>query len=576
MKKRTKFAILASVAVVVVTLGVVVGLFASGILNDPKGAFSDGNGSPTSTAVTVSLEPGVTPNPTEAWTLEPGATETPTPSPTIDPFITLQQQADLSSMHDIVNILVIGIDGDEYRESSDWGGKKEWHSDVMLVLAVNFDQMKVDMISLPRDTYANIPGVDGIYKLNASLNCGGGYVNKDGTINYAAFEKVCQSAEWMLGGIPVDYYYAVNMDTVKALVNAVGGIDYEIEGYFDIGGRFYEPGLQHMDGQAVLDYMRVRKKSKNTVKWSISTADSNRVNRQKEMLKALLIKMKNDNLITTIPDIVQSFSGSLFTNCTLEQTASLAVFAYQLDTANITMRTMGGSSASLLAWNFVFTNQTDRVNMIKEIYGVSVGKEEKYTKQYAQYTWGTMLEDVYLELCKPLTKYVGDLIAADDLLPEFTPEPSPSPTAVPSDSPSTAPDTTAEPTLEATPEAVNPKIYTTQETPGVRKYGEEMRKLWTDYNTCLEELAELRKTADKEAKKARNGSSNSLSSVSTKYLDKLTELQDKAIALGKAFGYEKSKFYNTCYPTDNYKSNSLWALNYWDDKKINEVNVDFN
>lgn len=568
MKKRTKFAILASIAVVVIVAGVATGIYLNGLINDQGGNFKPseiiGIGTPDPNATAAPVTPD--------FTLEPGATPTPSPEPTIDPFITLQEQADTTMMNNIVNVLVIGIDGDEYRESSDWNGKKEWHSDVMLLLAVNFDQMRVDMISLPRDTYANIPDVKGIYKLNASLNCGGGYVNKDGSINYAAFEKVCQSAEWMLGGISVDYYYAVNMDTVKGLVDAIGGVDYEIEGHFDIAQRFYEPGMQHMDGQAVLDYMRVRKKSKYTKVWGISTSDANRVIRQKNMLTALFKKMKSENLITSIPSLVQAFEGRLFTNCTLSQTAALATFAYQLDPNNIGMHSMGGNSATLLGWNFVFTNQAERVKLIEQVYGVKVSQYPQYTKQYAQYRWGTMLEEQYLEVCEPLTKYVEALIAADDLLPEFTPEPSPSETPAPIITPEPTVDSTEVPTTTAP----NPKVYYSETTPLIRQYTAEQRKQWEDYLKCLDELEDASESAEKEAKKARNGSSNSLSSAANKYLEKLAELQDKAIALAKTFKYEKKYFDAVCYPTDVYKKNSVWSLNYWDDKKINEVNVDFN
>ncbi|MDO4565685.1 MAG: LCP family protein [Clostridia bacterium] len=601
MKKRTKFAILASIAVVVIAAGVIGGVYLHRIINDQGSVWE--RSTPVPQTVDIS-ETEATPTP-PVFTLEPGATPTPTPTPTIDPFVTLQEQADTSMMKDIVNILVIGVDADEYREtSSEWNGKSEWHSDVMLVIAVNFEDMCVDMISLPRDTYANIPDVKGIYKLNAAINCGGGYMNDDGTVNYAGFEKVCEAAEWMLGGIPVDYYYAVNMDTVKALVNEIGGIEYEIEGYFDIGGRFYEPGLQHMDGQAVLDYMRVRKKSSNTVQWTISTSDTNRVNRQKQMLVALFQKMKNENLITNIPGIVSAFSGRLFTNCTAGQTAALATFAYQLDPANIRMHTMGGNSGSYFGWNFVFTNQANRVELINQVYGVKVSQYPQYTIQYGKYRWGTMLEEHYLDLCKPLTEYVQKLIDADDLLPEFTPEPSASVSPSPSISPevSATPDiptidtSTATPSVTAEPtsspsstgegtgayESFSPAArlssvgYYTEATPLTRQYTEEQRQLFKDYLTCLDELDDARDTADSEAKKARNGKSNSLSSAANKYLDKLTELQDKAIALAKEFGYEKKNFENTCYPNENYRSRSAWALNYWDDKSVNEVNVDFN
>ena len=55
----------------------------------------------------------------------------------------------------------------------------------------------------------------------------------------------------MIGGIAVDYYYAVDMGAVKGLVNTIGGVDFDIDIGFDLQGREYKKGLQHMDGQAV-------------------------------------------------------------------------------------------------------------------------------------------------------------------------------------------------------------------------------------------------------------------------------------------------------------------------------------
>ena len=237
-----------------------------------------------------------------------GPTDEPTPSPTIDPYTELQQQADTSIMKNILNVAFIGVDYAEERLSG-YGGKAEdnaFHADVILVLAINFDENRVDMISIPRDTYAKIPGVKGIYKINASLDCGGGLFAENG----AGFEKVCEAASWMLGDIPVDYYYAVTMPAVKQLVDAVGGVDYDLELDFKMQGRTYQKGQQHMDGQAVLDYLRVRKNV-------VSSGDNNRVNRQKKMLVALFQSMQQQNLILKIPDILGAFEGQLFTNTNL-------------------------------------------------------------------------------------------------------------------------------------------------------------------------------------------------------------------------------------------------------------------
>ncbi len=205
----------------------------------------------------------------------------------------------------------------------------------MMVAAINFDENRVDLISLPRDTYAKIPGVKGIYKLNASLNCGGGYEAAGG----AGFLKTCEAASWMLGGIPINYYYAVTMPAVKQLVDAVGGVDYNLEMTYTMMGRRYTAGPTHLNGQGVLDYLRVRKNIQ-------SGGDLNRVNRQKKMLIAIFKSLQEQNLILKVPEILSSFDGQLYTNCTLGQTAALTKFGYGLDGGNIGMYSMTSSSGS--------------------------------------------------------------------------------------------------------------------------------------------------------------------------------------------------------------------------------------
>ncbi len=373
------------------------------------------------------------------------ATPTPTPTPTpIDPYEELIEKADTSMMKNIVNILLIGVDYSTERET--WNGKKEWHSDVMMVLAVNFDENRADLISLPRDTYAKIPGVKGIYKLNASLNCGGGLYNDDGTVNPKGLEKVCEAAEWMLGGIDVDYYYAVTMTSLKELVDLCGGLEYDMDIKFHIQGRSYEKGLQHINGQAFLDYCRVRKAENGLT--AAETNDARRVDRQKRMLIALFKQMKADQLITKIPNIIDTFDGDLFTNCTFAQTAALAAFAYNLDPANIGMYSMSGTTKTMFHWNFCFTNQSNRVGIIKQVYGVDVKSYGEYTETYGRYHWCDLLYDHYKELYDPLTKYVQKLIDEDDKLPEFTPEPTEEPT--PDPTPTKKPDKTT-PTPDPTP-----------------------------------------------------------------------------------------------------------------------------
>ncbi|MBQ6235907.1 MAG: LCP family protein [Clostridia bacterium] len=618
MTTKKKIILFASIAGCAVLLGIIAALIFSSLgtgtafqnggtcaAKDDRSADAEPQGTENTDIIIVSPDdPESTPEeylPAQTPGVETTQAPTPTPTPTTDPYEELLEKADPQMMKDIVNILLIGVDYSTERET--WNGKKEWHSDVMMILAVNFAENRADLISLPRDTYASIPGVKGIYKLNASLNCGGGLYKDDGSENPKGLEKVCEAAEWMLGGdIPVDYYYAVTMTSLKELVDLCGGLDYDMDIKFHIQGRSYEKGMQHIDGQAFLDYCRVRK-AENGLSAS-ETTDARRVDRQKRMLIALFKQMKADQLITKIPEIVDTFDGDLFTNCTFAQTASLAAFAYNLDPENIGMYSMSGTTTSLFQWNFCFTNQANRVDIINQVYHRKVKQYSQYTLQYGRYRWCDMLYTHYKELLDPLTKYVQKLIDEDDEIPLVSPSPSPSespeedvptdpPTPPPTDPPT--PEPTEPPIDPSTPQPTDPAddsdgtgnggvairlasrgiVY---ETSGEgRQYSEEDRELFEQYKTCIKELEEIRSEANKEAKKARNGKSNSLNDVGQKYLKKLADVQDLAIQVAKAFNYSKVKYFTTPFaPTGSGWGSSPWAHNYGKNKKFNEVIVDFN
>ena len=50
------------------------------------------------------------------------------------------------------------------------------------------------------------------------------------------FSKVAEAASWMLGGIPIYAYYGVSMPVVKDLVDAIGGVTFDIDVAFTMDG----------------------------------------------------------------------------------------------------------------------------------------------------------------------------------------------------------------------------------------------------------------------------------------------------------------------------------------------------
>lgn len=284
------------------------------------------------------------------------AGQTPAPAPTQAPL-----------PEGMVNFLVLGVDA-----LSDGSGKTysaDCHTDTILVAAVDFDRDTVDLISIPRDTFRRVPGSTGYYKINAAVNVGGGADAPGG----AGYLRTCETVSEMLGGMPVDYYVALHFDSVIQLVDALGGIDYELEGWINEAGRHYDAGMQHLDGQGVLDYLRVRKSSRT----NMDTGDRARVERQKRMLVAIYEKVREQDMLRLIPALLTTLEG-VHTNLNLSQMLALANYGRSAVGADqIHMYTMGGASRQSedTPWNFVFTDQEDRIALIETVYGVTAEPE---------------------------------------------------------------------------------------------------------------------------------------------------------------------------------------------------------
>jgi LCP family protein required for cell wall assembly len=301
----------------------------------------------------------------------------------------------------MINILLIGAD--YAPERKDW--KKNYYSDVMMVLAIDFDKNCVDMISVPRDTFAPIYNTPGIYKLNSALHHGGG-VDGDG------FKYVVESVRNVLGGIEIDYYMGVNMYAVKGMVDAIGGVYYDVDVEFTMQGRKMEMGKQHLDGQQVLDYCRARKGIDN---------DIGRVGRQKKMLIAIFNKLKSKNMLFKVPEIIKVLEENVHTNLSFEQLCALAVIGKNIDSKNIRMHTVDGHFLQIFNWSFYVLDDSERIDLIKDVYGFIPEPLKEASQKYARLKWATIQGEGYIEIAKnAMEKYPNKISASDKMLLQET------------------------------------------------------------------------------------------------------------------------------------------------------------
>ena len=337
--KIIKYGLLA----ILLTTVIVVSRFVYVTMIDPSAAFGD--------AAEIA-PPTATPAATAVHTAP--ATIAPTPSPTLSPEELLALQADMNFMKDRVNILLTGIDYSEERE-----GRKDFRTDTILLLCIDFATGKVDLLSVPRDSYADIAFTKSRWKINGAYMSAGG-ANGDG------FECLMETVSSTIGGIPVNYYIGVEMQAVKDIVDVIGGVWYDVDYEINMNGRHLDKGYQLLDGQAVLDYCRARK-------GITSGTDIDRIDRQQRLLMDVFRQMKGASLLQDIPEMYRAVQSEIYTNLNFEQITALALFALNLDLETECNRyTLEGEYMNVYNAMYYVLDHTYTENVMKDIFGENV------------------------------------------------------------------------------------------------------------------------------------------------------------------------------------------------------------
>lgn len=223
-----------------------------------------------------------------------------------------------------VNILFMGIDR---VPDAPVGSKEAFNGRSDTILLVRFDPQdhSVRMLSIPRDSRVEIPGV-GVRKINDA--------NVDGGAELSA--KVISQT---LNDITIDRYVRVTTDTFRELVDLVGGIEvfvpYPMK-YTDQTQKLdinLEEGWQTLDGQKAEQFARFRHDR---------YGDIGRVQRQQVLLKSLKQRLQSPAIIARIPQIIRVLGQYVDTNLSVEEMLALANFGKNLDQENFKMVMLPG------------------------------------------------------------------------------------------------------------------------------------------------------------------------------------------------------------------------------------------
>ena len=205
-----------------------------------------------------------------------------------------------------VNILLMGVDARGIKKG------EVPRSDSMMVASIDPVQKKAYLFSILRDTYVDIPD-HGEERINTAITHG---------------PDVAMKTVSNVLGIPIQYYVYTDFQGFSAVVDAIGGIDFDVEKnmhYVSAADKHeydidLKKGMQHLDGKTALEYVRFRHDA---------MSDFARADRQRNFITAVADKLKNTTNIMNLPGILNKVNPYIDTNMTVTDMWKLATIGYK-------------------------------------------------------------------------------------------------------------------------------------------------------------------------------------------------------------------------------------------------------
>lgn len=287
------------------------------------------------------------------------------------------QQPNYTFPTDVVNILILGTDADAGRIQAGMNAR----TDCIMLASINTTTKQVSLISIPRDTYVKIYDQNNQYvdqnRINSAFAYGGG-LKKNG-VAYA----MNTVKQFFGGNIPIDHYVLFDMDLVKSLVNAVGGVTVNVDIDVTVDSIHLKPGVQKLNGTKALIYARDRHNTPG--------GDFGRVGHQQQVMIALLKELQNKgNIVKSIPALYSSLSTNVSTDPELGllQVTALAWIAKDVNVGSLKQYTVTGECLTISGASIVVADQSVKQRIMKEVFGIDyqIRQDETYDHLKGQIT----------------------------------------------------------------------------------------------------------------------------------------------------------------------------------------------
>jgi polyisoprenyl-teichoic acid--peptidoglycan teichoic acid transferase len=204
-----------------------------------------------------------------------------------------------------LRVLVLGVD-DSWTDNDEVYTSAS-RSDTNIGVNIDLATKNISVLSIPRDLWVEIPKV-GHGKLNEAIADAGP-------------ERTEATLTQNFGMPAFDYYLVLKIDATKNIVDAIGGLDINVEktmDYDDDWGHLHihlKKGYQHLNGDQTVGYIRFRHDEEG---------DFGRMRRQRQVMQVLVARLKDPSIAMHVPELLSIVQKNVRTNMPADKMLSLA------------------------------------------------------------------------------------------------------------------------------------------------------------------------------------------------------------------------------------------------------------
>ncbi len=267
-------------------------------------------------------------------------------------LVTLESYEAYISGGNRINILIVGLE--------------DVRTDTIILASYNIKSKKLDMISIPRDTYYYKEGFRSGYTYVANYKINAVY-SGDG------IEGLIRAVEDIVN-IPIHHYVTVTMTGAAKTVDAMGGVEFDVPFDMVYDDIYDSPplhinlkaGTQVLDGENAVDFLRFRKNNDGT----ISYGDIQRIEQQQKFLAAATKQAFG----IRFPLVVKEVFDAMETDVKLSEALTYATSTLGMKTEDVSFYTLPGDAEYMQGVSFYMMNGMEIQKIIYEIYNIPFEK----------------------------------------------------------------------------------------------------------------------------------------------------------------------------------------------------------